>query len=51
MFQPDTTVKLTCDGQNKICSMENMGTLNYIYAEETITSAIFKIIHKKTKVK
>jgi hypothetical protein len=31
--------------------MENTGTLNYIYAEETITSTTFKIIHKKTKVK
>jgi len=51
MFQPDATVKLTCEGQNRICSMENMGTLNYIHAEETTTSATFKIIHKKIKVK
>ena len=51
MFQPDATVKLTCEGQNTICCIENMGTLNYIYAEETTTSDTFKIIHKKTKVK
>jgi hypothetical protein len=50
MFQTDATVKLMCEDQNKICSVENMGTLKYIYAEETITSTTFKIIHKKAKV-
>ena len=50
-FQPDATVKLTCEGQNTVYSIENMGTMNYIYAEETTTSVTFKIIHKKTKVK
>ena len=49
MFQPDWTVKLICEGQNKICSMENKDIWNTYMQKKISLQLHLKLFIRKPK--